>query len=205
MSGDTAEKVDGRTARSIATRKGLLDAAIEILMEEGYAGATTAKISERAGVSPGLFARYWPSKTDLIADAAAVAQRRGFKRMGERFLAVGGAGADGRVAAVRQMFEAFNETEMRLLGEIQVASRTDEDLRDALANALEDSVGFVVAGARALAPARELTDDFDDRLLALVDMARGLALRTASMSPRAARRAQDSAMAVATDLFRLDR
>ena len=54
--------------RRAATRAALLDATIECLVEYGYAGVTTTKIVEHAGVSRGAQVHHFPTKAQLVAD-----------------------------------------------------------------------------------------------------------------------------------------
>lgn len=56
-----------RQARSKATVDSVLTAAIQVLIEQGYEGATTIRIAERAGVSIGSLYQYFPNKEALIA------------------------------------------------------------------------------------------------------------------------------------------
>lgn len=54
-------------ARSRHTVEAVIVAAAQILVEQGYEGATTARIAERAGVSIGSLYQYFPNKEALIA------------------------------------------------------------------------------------------------------------------------------------------
>ncbi len=55
----------------------LLDATIECLVEYGYAGTTTPRVAERAGVTRGAQVHHFGSKTDLVVAAIShLAQRR---------------------------------------------------------------------------------------------------------------------------------
>ncbi len=54
--------------RGVATRERLLAAAVELLEEGGYAAATVAAVSARAGVATGALYRHFPSKADLFAE-----------------------------------------------------------------------------------------------------------------------------------------
>ena len=56
-----------RQSRSRATVEAVITAAAQVLIEEGYEGATTARIAERAGVSIGSLYQYFPNKEALIA------------------------------------------------------------------------------------------------------------------------------------------
>ncbi|MCW2687911.1 MAG: putative transcriptional regulator [Mycobacterium sp.] len=63
--------------RSARTRIRLLDAAIECLVEYGYAGTTTPRVAERAGLTRGAQVHHFGSKTDLVVAAIKhLAQRR---------------------------------------------------------------------------------------------------------------------------------
>jgi AcrR family transcriptional regulator len=55
-------------ARGAATRARLLDAAMELIGEGGYASASVVAIAERAGVSAGALYRHFPSKIDLFSE-----------------------------------------------------------------------------------------------------------------------------------------
>ena len=55
-------------ARARATRRRLLDAAVDELIDHGYVGFTTPGVARRAGVSRGAQQNYFPHKTTLVAD-----------------------------------------------------------------------------------------------------------------------------------------
>ncbi|MEM6673683.1 MAG: TetR/AcrR family transcriptional regulator [Planctomycetota bacterium] len=56
----------GRSAQGEETRERIYDAAIELMQEQGYEGATLRGIAERAGVSHALLYRYFPSKRAVV-------------------------------------------------------------------------------------------------------------------------------------------
>ncbi len=53
------------------TQERVLNAALDILAEDGYARFTTTAVAARAGVSRGAQENYFPTKTDLIAAATS--------------------------------------------------------------------------------------------------------------------------------------
>jgi AcrR family transcriptional regulator len=55
--------------RSTATRRKLLDAAVDELLASGYAGLTTSAVAHRAGVSRGAQQHHFPHKDGLVAEA----------------------------------------------------------------------------------------------------------------------------------------
>lgn len=56
----------GRTAGGEATRLRLYEAAIALISERGYDGATLRDVAVRAGVSPALLYRYFPNKRSVV-------------------------------------------------------------------------------------------------------------------------------------------
>jgi len=64
------------SARGSATRERLLDAAVALLEQGGYAAASVAAITARSGVAAGALYRHFPSKAELFVEVfRAVAER----------------------------------------------------------------------------------------------------------------------------------
>ncbi|HEV7722717.1 MAG TPA: TetR/AcrR family transcriptional regulator, partial [Iamia sp.] len=70
------EAVDAPTAtrrtqagRTAATKAGMADAAIDVLVERGWAALTAAEVCKRAGVTRGAFHHHYDSLPALMADA----------------------------------------------------------------------------------------------------------------------------------------
>jgi AcrR family transcriptional regulator len=55
-------------ARQDAQRRAVLDAAVALLGERGYAGCSVAAVAERAGIATGSVYRHFPSKADLAVE-----------------------------------------------------------------------------------------------------------------------------------------
>jgi len=55
-----------RVGRESATRHALIEATAQIMLEEGYAAATSRRVAARAGVKPALVHYYFPSMDDLF-------------------------------------------------------------------------------------------------------------------------------------------
>lgn len=55
----------GKTSKADATRRQLLDAALEVISERGYADTTVERIVEAAGVSKGVAYYHFSSKADI--------------------------------------------------------------------------------------------------------------------------------------------
>lgn len=56
-----------RQERSRATVEAILEAAVRVLVREGYEGATTSRIAEVSGYGVGSLYDYFPNKEALLA------------------------------------------------------------------------------------------------------------------------------------------
>ena len=61
-------KRPAKQARSKNTTQILLEAASQVLLQEGYPRATTNRIADRAGISVGTLYRYFENKEDLYSE-----------------------------------------------------------------------------------------------------------------------------------------
>ena len=80
MTIQTSPRKAPRQSRSQATVNAILDATARILVEQGFAAASTNAVAERAGVSIGSLYQYFPNKDALVAALHA--------RHGEQMMAV---------------------------------------------------------------------------------------------------------------------
>ncbi|MDV6011524.1 TetR/AcrR family transcriptional regulator [Haloechinothrix sp. LS1_15] len=87
-------------ARLDAQRELLLDAAVRLLAERGYAGCSVAAVAAAAGVATGSVYRHFPSKAELVAEL--------FRRVVER-----------EVAAVEQASASASEVTDRITAVIE--------------------------------------------------------------------------------------
>lgn len=165
-------------ARSRATRRKLLDATIECLVERGHAGASTTEIGQRAGVSQGALFKHFGSKLELLAAAvehlfASMVDdyRRGFGELAAR------APAERLSAAMRLLRQTFAEPRLQAAFELYVAARTDTRLRDVIEPALRNHRENLRSVARALFPEEALRNDrFDAVVDVVLDTMQGAAL-----------------------------
>ena len=114
--------------RSESTRRLLLDATLECLVERGYSGTTTTLVADRAGVSRGAQLHHFPAKAELVT--AAVEHL--FARRHEEYLAAMaelGPGKDEAVASIDQIWGTLSGPTFYAFLEVLVAARTDALLR----------------------------------------------------------------------------
>lgn len=123
----------GRTQqeRSAAMRRRLLDATVDCLVRYGYAGTTTTRVTELAGVTRGAQVHHFPTRADLVAAAVRhLATRRAelaFEKIDEVRRA-----ADPIDAGLDLMWEIHQGPVQYATIEMWVAARTDPELREHL-------------------------------------------------------------------------
>jgi len=130
--------------RRAATRAALLQAAIDTLVEEGYAAMTTRRVAERAGVSQGTQMHYFPTKTAFVGEA--------LRHLAERIAAEILARVDlrdltharRRAELLDQAWAVHTGPEVQAAMELWMAARTDPELRPVLSE-LEQSVLRILA------------------------------------------------------------
>jgi AcrR family transcriptional regulator len=118
-----------KQARAHATRRRLLDAAVEELLEQGYAGLTTPGVARRAGVSRGAQQNHFPHKATLVAEAVRHLAVRQCDELRERVSHVPGGRA--RVqAGLDVLFEQYSGPLFAAVVEVSLAGRADPELRE---------------------------------------------------------------------------
>ena len=139
--------------RRMAEREqAILTAATEIAAEGGMAAVQIAAVAKRAGIAAGTVYRYFPSKTDLVAQLAAAVAGRELTAMAAA--ADAAPGPLSALAASIATFAARALAERRLawavLGE-PVDAQVDAirlDFRQTLAAELEARIKTAIAGRR---------------------------------------------------------
>lgn len=113
------------------TRQCLLDAAVTCLLEYGYAGTTTQRVQERAGVSRGALLHHFASKAQLLVAAVHhVADER--LELIQSATAHIEPGPDGLTRVVPAIEQAMSGPPFIAALELWMSSRTDTNLRAAL-------------------------------------------------------------------------
>ena len=114
-------------------RERLLGATIDCLLEEGYAGATTARIEERAKVSRGTRMHHFATKAELLCaavDHLFLGLRETFETRIQEIFERGELPGGDRFKAVFQLFWSnFTDPRQAAVFELSMLARADEDLR----------------------------------------------------------------------------
>ena len=114
-------------ARSVATRAALLDAALESLVERGYAATTTIETARRAGVSRGAQLHHFPTKAELLTAAVEHLLERRLAEFRDALAALDPS-RDRLDAAVDLLWAMFQGPAFVAWVELWIAARTDPEL-----------------------------------------------------------------------------
>ena len=131
MSAFPTGAVEPRQARAQETLRKLLTAAVDELLEHGYAGLSTSGVARRAGVSRGAQQNYFPHKQTLVMEAVRHLGRLQREAVRDRVQAVPSGRA--RVqAGLDVLFEAYGGPLFASVIELSLAARHDTVLREVI-------------------------------------------------------------------------
>jgi AcrR family transcriptional regulator len=147
--------------RREGTIRKLLDATTQILIEEGYAGASVQRIGARAQVSQGGIFRHFATRELLMVAAAEDIAQKLLNRF-ERAFARRNADEDGLALSLELLRDASRTRLNQAWHELMVAARTSATLRKALSPIARRYCEDIEALGRALLPglATTLGDGF---------------------------------------------
>jgi AcrR family transcriptional regulator len=172
LNGQRRRTQEQRSATTIAK---LLDAAIESLIEVGYAHTTSRSVAERAGVSRGAQSHHFPRRLDLIVSAV---QRMGQLRQAaavEELEAV--LRGQGRVQAmIDVLWKHFSSPLFIASVKLWVAAHDDPELYDRLVPIEREMARSIMAGFEHLMGNDHERRDFRRRYVVALSTVRGLAL-----------------------------
>jgi len=133
------------------TRRALLDAAVESLIEVGFARTTTLEVQRRAEVSRGALLHHFPSKAELLVAAVDhLAEMRAAELKGLASQLPSGDRRERTDAVLDLLWQCFSGTFFQVAMELRTAARTDAELRPVLVVAEKSLRERIFAQARAL-------------------------------------------------------
>ncbi|MEO2175981.1 MAG: TetR/AcrR family transcriptional regulator [bacterium] len=163
--------------KSENTRGTILDAAVECFYDLGYNNTTTEKIAKKAGVSRGAMLHHFPSRKDLIGAAVAhLAKRRlelfeteesHIQKNEEHTLIEEGIDA---------YWEQLHSPLFIVFHELQVASRTDPELRSVLIPAIKEFEDSWRKASVRVFPDLALSEEFDTANMLTAYLLEGMAV-----------------------------
>ena len=133
----------------------LLDACIATIVEVGYARASAAVITKRAGVSVGALFRHFETMSDFMAATASEVLRRQLESFTKQVAEIP-ADRPALEAALTILRDITSGPTNAVLYELMIAARTDEKLNAHLRDALGPYTAKIYEAARALPGAEEL-------------------------------------------------
>jgi len=131
------------------TRRALLDAVVESLIEVGFSRTTTLEVQRRADVSRGALLHHFPSKAELLV--AAVDHLAEMRASELKQLA--GELPEGKTrndAVIGLLWQCFSGAFFQVAMELRTAARTDPELRPVLAAAERSLRDRIFAQSRTL-------------------------------------------------------
>ncbi|MCB9657707.1 MAG: TetR/AcrR family transcriptional regulator [Sandaracinaceae bacterium] len=138
----TRTRAEYDAQRSAATRARILDAALETLLDVGYAKTTTVEIGRRAGVARGTLLHHFPDRESLMVAAVRHVFERRLAEFEQQVDALGllddPHGAPDTDALIELLWRAIDGGTTLAWVELVVATRNDAVLRAELIRLMEE-------------------------------------------------------------------
>ncbi|GAA5106152.1 TetR/AcrR family transcriptional regulator [Nocardia iowensis] len=158
-------------ARSHQTRERILRAAVDSLIEDGYAATSIGAIQARAEISRGALLHQYPNKAHLLVDAV--------RHLSDQQMREAIDNAEAKAAEddwIDALWHIFATPLFGAVLELWVAARTDTDLREALLRYQRELHGNI--RATIVANTEATPENFDTIFEMTLTYFRGLALTT---------------------------
>ena len=176
---DIQDKSGGRSERrtqaerSAAMRLRLLDATVECLVTYGYAGTTTHRVAELAGVTRGAQIHHFPAKEDLVVAAIEhLAQQRA--RVTIREVGRIRESPDPAAAVLDFLWEVHQGPIVVATLELWMASRTDPVLAKHVQRVEPVVNGALLAAIEQVLPDRSAQKELRYAVYTAMDALRGI-------------------------------
>lgn len=145
----------------------LLQASIDTIIEVGYARASAAVITKRAGVSVGALFRHFETMGEFMAATAYEVLRRQLETFTKQVAEIP-ADRPALPAALTILRDITAGSTNAVLYELMVAARTDEKLKETLQNVLGQYSAKIHDAARALPGAESFPEETFPVIVALM-------------------------------------
>jgi AcrR family transcriptional regulator len=162
--------------RRATTRAALLDAALACLIEDGYAGLTTRKVADRAGVSQGTQMHYFPTRARFVAEAVRHVAFRLDAELRERDALHARTDRRRLEELLDHVWEIHTGPLFQAVMELWVAARTDDEIRAEMDAVDRDVRRLIREGAGELFPSLMARPRAGEMLEMSLAVMRGLAL-----------------------------
>lgn len=145
----------------------MLEASIDTIVEVGYARASAAVITKRAGVSVGALFRHFETMGDFMAATASEVLRRQLETFTKRVAEIPAdqPALDAALVILRDITRGATNA---VLYELMIAARTDEKLRETMQEELGQYSAKIYDAARALPGADTVPEEIFPVVVALL-------------------------------------
>ncbi|MDV6013765.1 TetR/AcrR family transcriptional regulator [Haloechinothrix sp. LS1_15] len=173
--GSTPGRRRTQEERSATTRRALLEATIDCLVEEGYANLTTTKVAARARVSRGAQVHHFPTKATLVTEAVQyligqVSQSL-FSEVGQL-----PAGQERAGRALDMLWQTFRGRLFQAALQLSMAGPADAEIEQKLTVLNQVTADLIRGSVPLLFPEEASHPDFEDALYTAINTMTGLAL-----------------------------
>jgi AcrR family transcriptional regulator len=163
-----------RAEQRAITRRALLDATAECLVEDGYAGLTTRNVAERAGVAQSTFMHYFPTRDAFLIEAVEHVALRLLDDALDHIDLRALRSPKHREKVLDQAWREFSSPEALAAAQLWAAVWTEPELAGPL-RSLEQRLNSIIAAAAAtLFPDQSEDPRFPGLLDLAISMIRGL-------------------------------
>lgn len=172
--------------KSENTRTAILDAALDCFYEQGYSNTTTEKVAKRAKVSRGAMLHHFPSRMDLVRAAVIHLNEKRLAAFEEQELKINEGAAHTRInEGIDAFWQQLQTPLFTVFHELQVAARTDNDLRVVLEPTMREFDASWAKVTDSLFPDLALSDEYTRANLVTLYLLEGMAIRgdTKGMAP----------------------
>ena len=125
------------TPKSRRTRARILDEAVRVIAEQGYAATTNAAVAEAAEITRGAMLYHFPTRENLLEAAIEHIQQQRADLFREATDSLP-PGADVTEHAIETYWQLLHRMPFVAFAELETAARTDPLVRDLLAPSLAD-------------------------------------------------------------------
>jgi AcrR family transcriptional regulator len=170
--------------KSENTRSSILDAAIQCFFESGYNNTATEMIARKAGVSRGAMLHHFPSRKDLISATVAYLAKRRLELYEKQESDIQENEQHTLIEeGIDAYWEQLHSPLFIVFHELQVASRTDPELRSVMIPAMRAFEDSFQKASKRIFPDLALSEEFDTANMLTMYLLEGMAVSGAVRGP----------------------
>ncbi len=164
--------------KSENTRAAILEAALACFYDLGYGSTTTEKVAKQAGVSRGAMLHHFPSRLLLVREAVRYLNLKRLQIFEEQELKINEGAEHSRISeGIDAYWQQLHSPLFTVFHELQVAARTDDDLKEAMALANQELDESWAKVAVNVFPDLAQSEDFGTANLLTMFLLEGMANR----------------------------